>query len=136
MIAANILVVEDNLTLCDMIRRRLERRGYQTSFASTGLAGLETAKAQPPDLILLDMSLPEMDGWTVASKLRECPETFEIPVIALTAHAMHGDRERALEAGCDEFETKPVDFERLLLKIQTLLENRQKSANDPYTDDA
>lgn len=117
----HILVIEDNPTLCDMIRRRLERRGYTTTYAADGLAGIESARTTLPDLILLDMSLPRLDGWTAAVRLKADPKTRAIPIIALTAHAMHGDRERALEAGCDEFETKPVDFEALVAKIEGFL---------------
>ncbi|WP_309386551.1 response regulator [Cerasicoccus frondis] len=116
-----ILVVEDNPTLCDMIRRRLERRGYTAACAKDGQAGLETAIATKPDLILLDMSLPIMDGWTVAKALRKNKATRDIPTIAITAHAMRGDRERALGAGCHEFETKPIDFDQLQTKINMFL---------------
>ena len=119
--APQILVVEDNPTLCDMIRRRLERRGYHVATASDGQAGLDRAHTLQPDLILLDMSLPVINGWNVASRLRAKPETRAIPIIAITAHAMRGHRERALEAGCDEFQTKPIDFDELQKKIERLL---------------
>jgi len=127
MSAPHILVIEDNPALCDMIRRRLERRGYATTFANNGITGLETARATQPDIVLLDMSLPQLDGWNVAKLLKDSDETKAIPIIAITAHAMHGDRERALEAGCNEFEIKPVDFESLTAKIEMFLD--QASGN-------
>lgn len=125
----HILVIEDNPTLCDMVRRRLRRRGYRTTFAADGLSGLEAARTNYPDLILLDMSLPELDGWTVASELKTDPATRVVPIIALTAHAMHGDRERALSAGCDEFETKPVNFDSLTQKIESLLAGEEEQVD-------
>ncbi|GHB95182.1 response regulator [Cerasicoccus arenae] len=128
--SCHILVIEDNPTLCDMVRRRLNRRGYHTTSAGDGNKGLQAAKDQLPHLILLDMSLPGMDGWTVATRLRQSEQTRHIPIIALTAHAMQGDRERALEAGCDEFETKPINFERLFQKIDhflTQIDEQQES---------
>ena len=116
-----ILLVEDNEMNRDMLSRRLERRGFEVLCAEDGAAGVDIARTQAPDLILLDMSLPVMDGWTAARTLREDSSTQSIPIIALTAHAMAGDREKALAAGCDEYDTKPVDFKRLMGKIETFI---------------
>jgi CheY-like chemotaxis protein len=116
-----ILVVEDNEMNRDMLTRRLERKGYQVITATDGNRGISVARAESPDLILMDMSLPEMDGWEAARRLKSDRSTQHIPVIALTAHAMSSDRQRALEAGCDEYETKPIEFLRLLGKIQAML---------------
>jgi len=118
---ARILLVEDNELNRDMLSRRLERRGYVVTLAVNGLEALERTSADRPDLVLMDMSLPEMDGWEATRRLKADPATQAIPVIALTAHAMSGDRERALEAGCNDFDTKPVDLPRLLDKMQALL---------------
>ena len=118
---AKILLVEDNEMNRDMLARRLTRRGYEVVVAVDGQAGLEMAQAESPDLILMDLSLPVMDGWTATSHLKADERTRHIPVIALTAHAMTGDREKAIEAGCDEFDTKPVELKRLLGKIDALL---------------
>lgn len=118
-----LLLVEDNEMNRDMLSRRLSRRGYEVEVAVDGGQAVEKAASQP-DLILLDMSLPVMDGWTVATKLKAEEGTRSIPIIALTAHAMVGDREKALAAGCDDYETKPiVDFPRLLDKIATLIQS-------------
>jgi CheY-like chemotaxis protein len=119
---SKILLVEDNDMIREMMARRLQRRGYQISVAVDGAEGVARAQAEHPDLILLDMSLPVMDGWTATRRLKAAPETRTIPVIALTAHAMAGDREECLAAGCDEYDTKPVDFARLVGKIQALLD--------------
>lgn len=116
-----LLLIEDNEMNRDMLSRRLARKGFVVEQAVDGQAGLDQASALKPDLILLDMSLPIKDGWTVAAELKASPELAGIPVIALTAHAMDGDRQRALEAGCDDYDTKPVDLKRLLGKIQALL---------------
>ena len=116
-----ILLVEDNEMNRDMLSRRLERRGYQVMLAVDGQAGVETARSQAPDLILMDMSLPVLDGWEATRLLKGAPATRHIPVVALTAHAMSSDRDRALEAGCDDYDTKPIDLPRLLGKIETLL---------------
>lgn len=105
-----------------MLARRLSRRGYEVVVAVDGAEGIEMATSAAPDLVLLDMSLPVVDGWEVAGSLKAGEATRSIPVIALTAHAMSGDRERALDAGCDDYDTKPIELERLLAKIQTLLE--------------
>jgi CheY-like chemotaxis protein len=118
---AKLLLVEDNEMNRDMLSRRLVKRGYELVFAGDGVEALLIAKRDRPDLILMDMSLPEMDGWDATRAVRADASIAHLPVIALTAHAMSGDRERALAAGCDEFETKPVEFDRLLAKIQLLL---------------
>ena len=116
-----ILLVEDNEMNRDMLSRRLERRGYQVFIAVDGQQGVDMAQTETPDLILMDMSLPVLDGWEATRQLKADPQTGSIPVIALTAHAMAGDRAKALEAGCDDYDTKPVEFPRLLAKIQALL---------------
>lgn len=116
-----ILIVEDNEMNRDMLSRRLARRGYEIAVAVDGEQGLAMAQAEPPALILMDMSLPGLDGWEATRRLKTMPETRGIPVIALTAHAMAGDREKAVAAGCDDFDTKPVDLTRLLEKIEALL---------------
>jgi two-component system cell cycle response regulator DivK len=118
---AKILVVEDNEMNRDMLSRRLERRGYEVIVAVDGEEGVARAKAEAPDLVLMDMSLPVLDGWEATQQLKGTPETKSIPIVALTAHAMSGDREKALEAGCDDFDTKPIDLPRLLGKIESLL---------------
>jgi len=118
---ARILLVEDNEMNRDMLSRRLKKRGYEITMAFDGKQGVDMAGAELPDLILLDMSLPVMDGWEAAKHLKANPATKAIPVIALTAHAMAGDMEKALEAGCDDYDTKPVDLARLLEKIEKLL---------------
>ena len=116
-----ILLVEDNEMNRDMLARRLQRRGYEVIIATDGAESVAKAQADAPDLILMDMSLPVLDGWEATRRLKAAPETRVIPVIALTAHAMSGDRDKAIEAGCDDFDTKPVEFERLLTKIEALL---------------
>ena len=118
---AKILLVEDNEMNRDMLSRRLIRRSYEVVVALDGKQGIDMAVSESPDLILLDMSLPVLNGWDAARILKADPATQKIPVIALTAHAMGGDREKALEAGCDEYETKPVEFKRLLEKINHFL---------------
>ena len=105
----------------DMLSRRLERRGYEVVIAVDGAEGVDKAGTEAPALILMDMSLPVVDGWDATRRIKAAPATRAIPVIALTAHAMSGDREKAVEAGCDDFDTKPVDFARLLEKIEALL---------------
>ncbi len=119
---SKILLVEDNEMNRDMLSRRLERKGYQLVIAVDGGEGLALARSEAPDLILMDMSLPGVDGWEATRRLKAAPETQRIPVIALTAHAMRGDQEKAFEAGCDDYDTKPVDLPRLLGKIEALLE--------------
>ena len=118
---ARILLVEDNEMNRDMLSRRLQRRGYTVLIAVDGQQGLDMAIAEKPDLILLDMSLPVLDGWEVAKRLKSDDALKVMPVIALTAHAMAGDRERAISAGCDDYDTKPAELPRLLQKIETLL---------------
>lgn len=118
---AKILLVEDNELNRDMLSRRLERRGHVLVIAVDGKEGVEAAQRENPELILLDMSLPVMDGWTAARLLKGGDSTKSIPIIALTAHAMQGDREKAIEAGCDDYDTKPVDLARLLAKMDVLL---------------
>ncbi|WP_407275646.1 response regulator [Halothiobacillus sp. DCM-1] len=122
-----LLLVEDNELNRDMLSRRLEKRGYTVQVALDGAEGVAKAKQDRPDLILMDMSLPVLDGWEATRALRADPTTQAIPVIALTAHAMDGERSRALEAGCDDFDTKPVDLPRLLEKISRLLASRGAS---------
>jgi CheY-like chemotaxis protein len=116
-----ILLVEDNEMNRDMLSRRLERKGFQIVIATDGAAGVAQAQATSPDLILMDMSLPVIDGWEATRQVKASPATRHIPVIALTAHAMAGDREKALEAGCDDYDTKPIELPRLLGKIEALL---------------
>ena len=118
---AKILLVEDNEMNRDMLSRRLERRGYEVVIAVDGAEGVDKAGTEAPALILMDMSLPVVDGWDATRRIKAAPATRAIPVIALTAHAMSGDREKAVEAGCDDFDTKPVDLARLLGKIEALL---------------
>lgn len=118
---ATILIVEDNEMNRDMLGRRLKRRGFEIQLAVDGKEGVDSATNDKPDLILMDMSLPVMDGWAAARHLKGQPVTADIPIIALTAHAMIGDREKALEAGCDEYDTKPIELDRLLSKIGKLL---------------
>jgi CheY-like chemotaxis protein len=119
-----ILLVEDNEMNRDMLSRRLAKRGFEVVMAVDGAQGVEMARSARPDAILMDMSLPVMDGWTATRKLKADASTSGIPVIGLTAHAMAGDREKCLEAGCDEYDTKPVDFPRLLEKIQVHLDKK------------
>lgn len=116
-----ILLVEDNELNRDMLSRRLQRRGYDVSIAVDGAEGIEKAHAELPAIILMDMSLPKVDGWEATRRLKAEDDTKDIPVIALTAHAMRGDREKAMEAGCDDYDTKPVDLPRLLEKIKKLV---------------
>jgi two-component system cell cycle response regulator DivK len=117
-----ILYVEDNEDNVYMLCQRLTRAGFEVVVAADGEEGIRMAQALSPDLILMDLSLPILDGWEAARRLKATPETESIPMIALSAHAMVGDREKALEAGCDDFDTKPVDFQRLLGKIQAFVE--------------
>lgn len=117
-----ILLVEDNEMNRDMLSRRLARKGYEVLLAVDGGQGVELAQRELPDLILMDMSLPVLDGWEATRQLKEADPTKAIPIIALTAHAMSGDRERALAAGCDDYDTKPVELPRLLEKIEAILQ--------------
>lgn len=116
-----ILLVEDNELNRDMLSRRLERKGYEVVIAVDGGEGVQLAGAELPDIILMDMSLPVLDGWEATRQIKRNPSTAHVPVIALTAHAMSGDREQAIAAGCDDYDTKPVELPRLLEKIQALL---------------
>lgn len=116
-----ILIVEDNEMNRDMLSRRLIRRGYEVIMALNGAEGIDTAVRELPDIILMDMSLPIIDGWSATRQLKQNPQTQSIPVIALTAHAMTGERDRALAAGCDDYDTKPIDLKRLLAKVTALL---------------
>ena len=118
-----ILVVEDNEMNRDMLSRRLQRKGYDVILAADGAEGVSKARSEAPDLILMDMSLPVIDGWEATRQIKAADETQAIPVIALTAHAMAGDREKALQAGCDDYDTKPVELKRLLGKIESFLGN-------------
>ena len=120
---ARILIVEDNEMNRDMLSRRLERRGFEVSIAEDGQAGIELTKSLMPDLVLMDMSLPVIDGWEATRALRADPATAAVPIIALTAHAMPGDEEKALEAGCNDYDTKPIELARLLEKINNCLSN-------------
>ncbi len=122
-----ILVVEDNEMNRDMLSRRLQRRGYDILIAVDGEQGVAMAESDAPDLILMDMSLPVLDGWEATRQLKANAATRGIPVIALTAHALSGEREKALEAGCDDFDTKPIELPRLLEKIETLLARKTTS---------
>ena len=121
---ARILLVEDNDMNRDMMSRRLQRKGYEVLMAADGMQAILMAESETPDLILLDMSLPVIDGWEAARRLKSSPATSAVPIIALTAHAMAGDREKALAAGCDDYDAKPVDFPQLVAKIEALLARR------------
>ena len=118
---ARILLVEDNEMNRDMLSRRLTRKGFEVEMAVDGREGVEMARGGSYDLILMDMSLPEIDGWEATRQLRAADDPIATPIIALTAHAMAGDREKALEAGCDDYDTKPIELDRLLGKIKALL---------------
>lgn len=118
---ARILVVEDNEMNRDMLCRRLARKGYEVVVAQDGIEGIDKAKTESPDVIIMDLSLPRIDGWEATRRLKAEESTRGIPVIALTAHAMSTDRDKALAAGCDDFDTKPVDFKRLIEKIEQAL---------------
>ena len=127
-----ILLVEDNEMNRDMLSRRLQRKGYEVVLALDGQSGVEMTQTQAPDLVLMDMSLPVLDGWEATRRLKADPATRHIPVIALTAHAMSSDREKAIEAGCDDYDTKPVELTRLLAKIEALVRGRKMaSAEEP-----
>ena len=120
-----ILLVEDNEMNRDMLSRRLIRSGYEVVLAVDGAQGVAMASSEAPDLVLMDMSLPVLDGWDATRRLKADPATKGLPVIALTAHAMAGDEKKAREAGCDDFDTKPVEYTRLLTKIEGLLQKRK-----------
>ncbi len=119
---SRILLVEDNEMNRDMLSRRLMRKGHEVLIAVDGEEGVAMAQSEAPDLILMDMSLPVLDGWEATRRLKAAPETQSIPIIALTAHAMAGNREQALAAGCDDYDSKPIELKRLLGKMQALLE--------------
>jgi two-component system, cell cycle response regulator DivK len=121
---SKILLVEDNEMNRDMLSRRLIRKGYEVVMALDGLQAVEMAASEQPDVILMDMSLPGLDGWEATRQIKAAAPTRTIPVIALTAHAMSGDREKALEAGCDDYDTKPIDLPRLLEKVTAALDRR------------
>ena len=122
MLTKRILIVEDNEMNRDVLSRRLARQGFEILVAVDGRSGLIMAETAQPDLILMDLTMPEVDGWECARRLKAAPHTRAIPIIALSAHAMRGDREKALDAGCDEFDTKPIDFNALLDKMERLLQ--------------
>ncbi len=122
---AKILLVEDNDLNRDMLSRRLQRRGHQVLLAADGMQAILMAESETPDIVVLDLTLPVIDGWEVARRLKSSPTTAAVPVFALTAHAMTGDRERALAAGCDDYDTKPIDFPQLVAKLEALLAPRR-----------
>jgi two-component system, cell cycle response regulator DivK len=126
--ANKILLVEDHEEIWDFLSRRLKRRGFDVVIAQDGQQGIDMARAERPDVVLLDMNLPVMDGWTAAKQLKADAATAGIPIIALTAHALSGDREKALEAGCDDYHPKPIDFSKLLSQIEAALERSAASS--------
>jgi two-component system, cell cycle response regulator DivK len=119
---AKLLLVEDHEEIWDFLSRRLKRRGHEVVLAFDGRQGLEMARIERPDVILLDMNLPVVDGWTAARELKAAAETAKIPIIALTAHALSGDREKTVQAGCDDYHAKPIDFSQLLDQIAAVLQ--------------
>jgi len=127
---AKLLLVEDHEEIWDFLSRRLKRRGFDVVLAFDGRQGVDMARSEQPDVILLDMNLPIIDGWTAARELKAGQETSGIPIIALTAHAMSGDREKTLQAGCDDYHPKPVDFSRLLTQIDTAMQRRPQTAGE------
>jgi two-component system, cell cycle response regulator DivK len=116
-----ILIVEDNEENRDSLKRRLERRGFEVLLSEDGQTGINTAAAEKPDLILMDMNMPILDGWEATRRIKSLPGLAKMPIIALTAHAMTGDRERAIEAGCVDYHTKPIEFDKLLVQLETIL---------------
>ncbi len=128
---AKILLVEDNEMNRDMLLRRLTRKGYEVVVACDGAQGLSSVRSETPDLILMDMSLPVVSGWDATRSLKADPATSSIPVIALTAHAMASDRDQAMQAGCDDYDTKPIELSRLLEKIEALLSRRLRNRDSP-----
>ena len=124
-----LLLVEDHEEIWDFLSRRLKRRGFDVVLAFDGRQGVDMARAEKPDVILLDMNLPVIDGWTAARELKSGDETAPIPIIALTAHAMSGDREKTLQAGCNDYHPKPIDFSRLLSQIDAAMQGRTAGAN-------
>jgi CheY-like chemotaxis protein len=125
---AKLLLIEDNEMNRDMLSRRLIRRGYEVAMAVDGAQGVAMAQSEKPDLVLMDLSLPGIDGWEATRRIKAGAETKHLPIIGLTAHAMAGDREKALEAGCDDYDTKPIELERLIGKIESLLPNGTKAS--------
>ena len=125
-----VLLVEDNEENRDALSRHLRRKGYEVLIAVDGRGGVDVARVEAPDLILMDMSLPILDGWQATRQLKAAPETRGIPIIALTSHAMAGDRERALETGCDDYDTKPIELPRLLAKIEAALAKKLRPAGE------
>ena len=125
---ATILLVEDHQEIWDFLSRRLKRRGYEVLVAQDGQEGLDKTRSEKPDLVLLDMNLPVMDGWSVAQALKGDAATKGIPIIALTAHAMAGDREKAIAAGCDDYHAKPIDFSQLVSQIEAVLAPRSATS--------
>jgi two-component system cell cycle response regulator DivK len=125
---AKLLLIEDNEMNRDMLSRRLIRRGYQVAIAVDGAQGVAMAQLEKPDLVLMDLSLPVIDGWEATRRIKAGAETKHLPIIGLTAHAMADDREKALEAGCDDYDTKPIELERLIGKIESLLPNGTKAS--------
>jgi len=125
---AKLLLVEDNEMNRDMLSRRLTRRGYEVAIAVDGDQGVTMAQSEKPDLVLMDMSLPVIDGWEATRRIKSSEDTRHLPVIGLTAHAMAGDREKAIEAGCDDYDTKPIELERLIGKIEALLPSGAKAS--------
>lgn len=124
-----ILLVEDHEEIWDFLSRRLKRRGYEVVIGTDGQQAVEKARAEQPDIILLDMNLPVMDGWTAAGMIKSAPETARVPIIALTAHAMSGDKEKALAAGCDDYHAKPIDFAKLLTQIEAFFATGTEKAS-------
>jgi two-component system, cell cycle response regulator DivK len=118
---ARILLVEDHEEIWDFLSRRLKRRGYEVVIATDGQQGVDKARSERPDIVLLDMNLPILDGWSAAGLIKASAEAARVPIVALTAHAMSGDKEKALAAGCDDYHPKPIDFAKLLVQIQALL---------------
>lgn len=116
-----ILLVEDHEEIWDFLARRLKRRGYEVVVATDGQQGVDKARSERPDIVLLDMNLPILDGWAAAGLIKASAEAARVPIVALTAHAMSGDKEKALAAGCDDYHPKPIDFAKLLVQIQALL---------------
>ena len=125
-----ILIVEDNELSRDMLSRRLRRKGFEVLVATDGQEGIAMAQRELPDLVLMDLSLPDLDGWEATRRLKKDAKTQHIPVIALTAHAMSGDREKAIDAGCDEYDTKPIDLRRLLSKMIRFVEDPEASGGE------
>ena len=128
-----ILIVEDNELSRDMLSRRLRRKGYEVLVATDGQEGIAMAQRELPDLVLMDLSLPDLDGWEATRRLKKDAKTQHIPVIALTAHAMSGDREKAIDAGCDEYDTKPIDLRRLLSKMIRFVEDPEAAGTGTGT---